>query len=197
MDNFREALNSNGYPQSFVDYVMTNENRSKRKSKITKGDVFFKFPFINDKINGKLNGIFRSAGLPVRTYSKSKTLRSILQRKREYFPCKLENCTINDPKLLCFTKNCVYECVCEGCGENYIGSTIRPLHIRVREHLSDENSSVFKHRQQCKANFQFRVELVENDVINLRLKEALLIKKNQPPINSRVELNDLTSFISF
>ena len=195
---FYEILNSNGYPKCFIN-DLTNKKKLKKKPMKSRDEsrVFFKFPFINEKVNSMVNGIFRSAELPVRTYSKSITLRSLLRRRRhEPQPCNLEHCKIKDSNL-CFRKNCVYECICKKCGKSYIGSTIRPLHIRVREHLRDENSSVFKHHQICKAEFQVRIELIDNDVINLRLKEALLIRRKQPPMNNRVELSDLTAFINF
>ena len=51
-------------------------------------------------------------------YCESTTLRSMFRRKREYQPCKLENSRIDDPKL-CYTRNCIYECICKDCGHKF------------------------------------------------------------------------------
>ena len=75
--------------------------------------------------------------------------------------------------------------------KHYIGSTIRPLHIRIKEHLTTRASSFHKHLIKCKNNndFSIRIEAIIRNVGNLRIKEALLLAKLHTQINSRLELN--------
>ena len=80
----------------------------------------------------------------------------------------------------------------------YIGSTIRALHHRIKEHLTISSSSVFKHLQLCKNNTNsISIEIIGSDPddANLRLREAMLIKKWHPSLNSREELNELRDFL--
>ena len=79
----------------------------------------------------------------------------------------------------------------------YIGSTIRPLHIRIKEHHSTPASSFHKHLTECKNNdnnFSTKIEAIVRNVVYLRIKEALLIGKLHPQINSWLGLN--TEFIT-
>jgi hypothetical protein len=54
------------------------------------------------------------------------------------------NCTLNE-LTLCLKKNVVYEVECNRCHGTYFGSTIRPLHQRIKEHLQQTSSAVFQH----------------------------------------------------
>ena len=73
------------------------------------------------------------------------------------------------------------------CHNFYIGCTIRPLNIRIKEHLDIPASSFHKHLVKCKNNynnFSIEIEAIVLNVANLRIKEALLILKLHPQINS-------------
>ena len=73
----------------------------------------------------------------------------------------------------------------------YIGSKIRPLHIRIKEHLNTLVSSFHKHLSKCKNNdnFSIKIEAIIGNVGNLGIEEALFTAKLHPQINSRLELN--------
>ena len=135
-----------------------------------------------------------SRTLTVRLYRKSFTLRNALQKR----PPTTEVCRMNDCQLkseLCFIKNCVYKLSCNNCQDAYIGSTIRPFHARFREHLTRAVSSVFQHRSSCHGDFTPSIISKENDPVKLRFKEALLIQKYNPTINSRAEREELQHLI--
>ena len=102
----------------------------------------------------------------------------------------MNNFTVNNPEI-CHRNKCVYQLECQNCQAKYIGCTIRPLHQRIKEHLKNEISSVFKHKQSCKADFNPTIITTDNDVTTLHYKEALLIKTIKPTINAREELNGL------
>lgn len=70
---------------------------------------------------------------------------------------------------------------------------------RILEHRKCPTSSVFQHLTACRnlVNTQWKVTIIarDNDTINLRLKEAILIRELFPAINNREELCDLQRFI--
>ena len=90
-------------------------------------------------------------------------------------------------------KNLHYRLVCLKCHNLYIGSTIRHLHIIIKEHFNARASSFHRHLIKYKnndRNFFIKIEaIVRNVVRNIRVKEALLITKLHPQINRRLELN--------
>ena len=79
------------------------------------------------------------------------------------------------------------------------GSTIRFLHDRIKEHLSQLASSVFKHLNNCQNNVKDAINMTiiakDTDPVNLRLKEAVYIKKEKPQLNSREERNEVTDLL--
>ena len=72
----------------------------------------------------------------------------------------------------------MYQLTCNSCDQQYIGSTTRFIHDRVKEHLNNENSSVKKHIYSCQnkrlSGIEVKIILSENDSTNLRLYEAFL-----------------------
>jgi hypothetical protein len=44
----------------------------------------------------------------------------------------------------------VYKITCQFCHKHYIGSTIRVLHDRLREHTRDDKYAVYRHIQECR-----------------------------------------------
>ena len=61
------------------------------------------------------------------------------------------NCPIGDPNI-CQKTYTIYCLICLKCHNFYIESTIRPLHIRIKEHLNTHASSFYKHLIKCKNN---------------------------------------------
>ena len=87
---------------------------------------------------------------------------------------------------------------CEGCGDFYIGSTIRALHSRVKEHLAGGNSAVGEHLRQCHgAGFRTRILARDNDPKDLRIKEGILIADLKPSLNRREEESAVLSLIQY
>ena len=73
----------------------------------------------------------------------------------------------------------VYQLTCSSCDQQYIGSTTRFIHDRVKEHLNNKNSSVKKHIYSCKnkdyKGIEVKIIMSENDPANLRLYGAFYI----------------------
>ena len=75
----------------------------------------------------------------------------------------------------------------------YVGSTIRNLHDRVKEHMNGTTSSVYKHFLLCENTAKTLLLHIigrNNDEINLRLREAFLIRQMQPTISSSKECSE-------
>ena len=159
---------------------------------------YLKVPFINEELNWKIKSIFRSEGIPVRLYHSNHSFRSILSKGCRPRECNSVSCPFKLSRL-CHADHVVYEAKCNTCSQRYIGSTIRPLHSRMAEHIRSTNSSIYKHLQQCIDMNRQRIEdkltlkvlVKEKDAINLRIKEAILLRQNQPEMNSREELKEL------
>ena len=171
-------------------------NKKKKKRNPNNDNVFnFKIPFISNNINRKITNAFKSEGINVRLCHQSYTLRNALKQP-DALPtmCKLLNCPISNPKL-CYQRKVVYQLKCQHCNNIYIGSTIRDLHIRIKEHYTTRTSSVFQHKQTCNSNFTTSVVNRDSDPANLRLKEGLMIRKLSPSINSRAESEEISIFL--
>ena len=83
-----------------------------------------------------------------------------------------------------------FQSSCDG-NMSYIGKTKRHLTIRSAEHLS-QRPAIFDHLKECKtckASASLKsftvLHTAQND-IELRIKEALYIKKQQPPLNRQL-----------
>ena len=98
-----------------------------------------------------------------------------------------------------FLRNAVYQLSCNNCGQQYIGSTTRFIHDRVREHVNNENSSVKKHIHSCQnkddKGTEVKLIMSEHDPANLRLYEAFHIRKYKPTLNSREECTEFADLL--
>ena len=152
-----------------------------------------KFPFMSDKINNVITSAFRKRGLNIVLAQRSHTLRNELRPPNNYSRiCNKNNCPVEDGKT-CYRNKVVYQIVCLKCQSLYIGSTKRYLHTRIKEHLSDQNSSLSKHLYNCgnSRSKYIRITIKHQcqNVIDMQIAESLYIKKLKPKINSRDELN--------
>ena len=87
----------------------------------------------------------------------------------------------------------VYEITCELCKATYIGSTVRVLYERAKEHLASAKnktkaSAMGKHCKTChkKSKPKMRFWIVcttERDELRLRIEEAQVIRTMKPAIN--------------
>ena len=159
-------------------------------------------PYISDRIDNLISKLFKKEGIPVRITHESTTLRQVLNTRRSnpLTSCRRAEC-ITSNKNLSFAKNCIYRIECTTCHLVYIGSTIRNLHDRVKEHATRPASSIYKHfaahHKIDNINDSITVTIItkERDPVNLRLKEAYYIRKLRPEINSREERSEVTELL--
>ena len=193
MKEFKETMKMNGYPDNFQRPRRRQNRNQANNTRQAQDYMYFEFPYINDKIDKQIQKIFKETDLQVRLYRRSYTLRNALRPQRKTEACTIKDCPLKNN--LCHSKNCVYQITCTKCHELYIGSTIRPFHTRLKEHLTSPVSSVFTHHQTCKADFTYKIIAKDNDAVRLRFKEAMLIHKHAAGINSRAEREELQSLI--
>ena len=109
-----------------------------------------------------------------------------------------DKCPISNTRL-CLRRNAVYQLTCNSCDQQYIGSTTRVIHDRVREHLNNENSSVKKHiyswQNKEYKGIDVKIIMSQNDPANLPLYETFHIRKCKPTLNSREECTELADLL--
>lgn len=180
-------LTANGYPGSLVKKWMRTVCRHPHSIRNNTDQVFYlSTPFINDGINRMIKKAVAPLGLNIRLVHKSNRLQSWLKtHQRNINKCSLANCKLKNNE--CNRRMVVYECICD-CGANYIGSTIRALHIRIKEHHATQTSAIFGHKLVCQGNWKTKVIANGSDQTDLRLKEAILIDQLHPKLNRKEEV---------
>ena len=189
VDTFMTQLSTRGYnnPRKFL----APKHRKKPTPSIQ--HCYFEFPYVNEAIHQSVKRVFRAANLPVRVYSRNKSLRSHLNNRKNNQECSMKNCPLDSP--LCLKKNCVYSMTCTLCQAEYVGSTKRTLHQRVKEHFNSPASSVYQHRNKCHTDFKVGIVTIDSATSRLRLKEAITIRERRPNINSKSESEELLHLI--
>ena len=145
---------------------------------------YLKIPYISELLNHRITNIFwkKKKNIPVRIAHRSYTLpiRQALSHTSKERKCTGDKCPISNTGL-CLRRNAVYQLTCNSCDQQYIRSTTRFIHDRVREHLNNENSSVKKHIYSCQnidcKGIDVKVIMSENDPANLRLYKEFYITK--------------------
>jgi hypothetical protein len=116
--------------------------------------------------------------------------------------CKL--CTMLSPKANCNTARCVYQYTCKICKAVYIGHTINAIKIRHRAHSCQFNktstivrSALSAHFAHAHSHVPFSIDgydlsiiKIVNDIVNLKIAEALCIESLKPSLNRKWERAD-------
>jgi hypothetical protein len=187
---FKSRLSANGYPTCLINkWLRPNSTTRYPNTKSNNPDdkVFYlSTPYINDGVDRMIKKAVVPLGLNIRLVHKSKRLQSWL-KPHNNLPkkCSLANCKLKNKD--CNRQMVVYECCCE-CGANYIGSTFRPLHVRIKEHHSIQSSAIFSHKMLCQGIWNTKVIAFGSDHTDLRIKEAILIDQNRPLLNRKEEV---------
>ena len=182
---FQQRLERNGFSE-IQRTRNKRDGRGKSYSCFNDTPLFFSVPFVSDALNGRLRRMFLKAGVKVVIAHKGRSLRNILQKTIPQRKCSIPNCTT--PKHLCHRSNVVYQLTCRGCNAKYIGMTRRHLHTKIREHLTIRTSPIYNHRDKCQPQRDICVLSTARDVVDLQLKEAMLIQSQQPTLNNRDEI---------
>lgn len=146
---------------------------------------WLKFPFVSERVDRQLKKAINRSGFKIGIQRRSKTLKGSLSNPQTV-QCR-RDCGI----IACEKQNTVYMFKCE-CGAEYCGSSKRSLHKRAEEHLTGSRgpTAVTEHRAHCpQADIgQFHIEDRGRDVVDTRLKEAIIIARKRPILNRADEL---------
>ena len=195
LEKFSSLLTENGYSCNDITKSKCLAEKKKRKTNNNKKFYYFQMPFISDAFNNKIKRIFNKENINVRFSHQSITLRKFLNNNKTNKSCHLNNCPVKDAHK-CLKRNIVYKIQYTKCHKFYIGSTIRHLHIRVREHLTQSTSSVYKHLLSCQSELQKHSVYTtilghHHENINLRFLEHILIKQYRPNLNLQTDFHFL------
>ncbi|EYC24969.1 hypothetical protein Y032_0012g1613 [Ancylostoma ceylanicum] len=117
-------------------------------------------------------------------------------------------CTTSDCVVCPFGRegHCMRSCViyvikCRECGDEYVGETVRPLCVRVKEHLEGKSSSRLStplgRRAQAHNGVDFEVQVTilagESEISARKTLEAFWIHSKNPKMNRREECPTITS----
>ena len=191
LKEFKRILRLNGYNNKFIDNNMRTQ-RTRQQSENNRPTFYLSLPFISDAVDRKIKRVFRNENINIRIYRKPRTLRQALGKQRPQQACNMRNCPLRSN--ICLRKMVVYEIKCS-CGASYIGSTVRHLHTRMKEHYSTPTSAIFKHRLSCQGSLETSILWNAKDAVDLRLKEAIRISLSKPRLNDREEGKDICSLI--
>uniref|UniRef100_A0A7I4Y8Y3 Reverse transcriptase domain-containing protein n=1 Tax=Haemonchus contortus TaxID=6289 RepID=A0A7I4Y8Y3_HAECO len=171
------------------------------------GKIPFVLPFISDEVSATIRKCLKRSGLEnVVTIVNVPplNLKKRLVRNRLYDRlCTTSNCVVCTAGREgdCNMSGVVYKITCRDCGDEYIGETARPLHVRVKEHIDgmkrlNESTALGSHRIQ-KHNggvFEVTVEVVaqESQLCACKTLEAFWIQVTDPKMNRREECLAIT-----
>ena len=165
-EKFNNILRLNGYPDNIIHSTDNHINRRSQNRRNSRDKFFLRLPFVSDLVDKQVKSIFHREGIiPIDIVRRSRTLRNFLHSTTLTSQCHLVDCPIRDPSK-CFRSCVVYKIICSSCHASYIGSTIRHLHVRIREHIKDQHSSVFQHIRSCSNNISVEILAKDHDEAN-------------------------------
>jgi hypothetical protein len=193
---FIEKLKKNGHQQ--IPFLELNENSHSHTHTNNTSIFYLSIPFIDDQTNRMIRKSIRGLGYEVRLSHRNTRLCDIVNNRISRPPtrnnkCNLTGCKINNNN--CFKSMIIYELICNKCMKNYIGSTKKFFHTRVKEHFSQRFSNVFKHNASCKGAWTFKVIQTFKSLQSLRWGEEIVIRQLKPTLNTKEDSMSLQSLL--
>ena len=145
---FNDILRQNRYPENSTDQTKRPQSLRRDSQPTNTEWSYLKLPYISERLNHGIPNIFRKENIPIRSAHRSHTLRRALSHNSTERTCTMDKSPISNTKLR-LLRNAIYQITCNNCNEQYIGSTTRFIHNRIRGHLNNQNSSVKKHISSC------------------------------------------------
>ena len=195
MGKLKDIFKKNGYPNGIFDRCLNkflerkfNEKRGEKVEDENEYVVLVApyFGHVSDNLKKKMCKIGKDLNVKTRVVFKSFKIG-------QYF--SLKDVTPKEIKA-----NVIYKFT-GSCDKSitYIGKTIRHLAIRSKEHL-ENNSAIFDHIKTCQ-NCQnsdienFQILSTGNSDKDIRIKEALLIKRHKPCLNNQLTHKGMSYFL--
>ncbi|XGW34489.1 hypothetical protein V3C99_018419 [Haemonchus contortus] len=167
----------------------------------------FVLPFISDEVSGAVRKCLKRSGLENAVSIVNAppfNLKKRLVRNRLYDRlCTTSNCVVCPASRECdgTMSGVVYKITCRDCGNEYIGETARPLHVRIKEHIDGTkrlkgSTALGTHRIQKQNGgvFEVTVEVLaqESQPCARKTLEAFWIQVTNPKMNRREECLAIT-----
>ena len=149
LNTFDDILRLNGYPENSIEQIKRPQNPHRNPQSGNTERSYLKIPYIYEGHSHRITNIFRKENIPVRIAHKCYTLRKALYHT--YTKWARDKCPISNTGL-CLRRNIVYQLRCNSCHQQYIDSTTRFTHDRVKEHLNNENSRLLAVPQEGHAS---------------------------------------------
>ncbi|EYC19331.1 hypothetical protein Y032_0024g1025 [Ancylostoma ceylanicum] len=168
-------------------------------------------PYVGDRPARAVNQVVKQSGLPIRlVFRPPPTLKQLLTSTSLYEDkCPEASCQYCINGKICQLRGTVYLIRCSGCGEKYVGETMRPLRKRLDEHRrallnpsSYPSESFSRHRTLRHTHEQaptFTVIVLHRHLtqtLERKVMEAMEIRRHNPEINSKEELREVLGLIS-
>ena len=196
--NLTKVLGRNCFPMLLINKVLKNylhKQYTKNNNTESANDIdlrYFKLPYI-----GK-----HSIVLKQRIKDVMKKFCKNIDARLVFTTSKIKDSFSAKDKFNSFDhiSKVIYKFVCASCADSYIGETERHLSKRIKEHCSDKNSHVFKHlnaSEACKNAYNNNCFFVLDHADTkhqLRIKEGMYIKWEQPVLNKQLYFYDTSIF---
>jgi hypothetical protein len=145
-----ELFTNNGYPRHMIKAIIRSTIQNTNRPTTEEHEhIYIKIPFIDEEFKRRALGVVRRSGVPnIRIhFENGKPLSKVFAppRSKPLCPKGCETCTLTDKPNRCLYKNVVYQITCTICGIVYIGETSRTIGTRVKEHLTMNKQTVYKH----------------------------------------------------
>ena len=187
-------FHNNGFPSNlffkFVKQFLDKKYENKPKTLMAqKMPVYVSFPYygyISEKVRSELKDIIcrRFPQVNFKPVFRNDFMIGSLFKHKERLPTSV-------------CSSLVYDYKCLLCNKQYIGSTVRQLQCRISEHMgvsvrtglpmtNNPNSAIYKHRYDTGHQIEkdhFKVKKSCHNKYDVRLLEALYIKKERPELN--------------
>jgi len=138
---------ANGYPIGIVNQAFQTLTDSIQRQQTSNDILFIKLLYVSDHFCTLVRRLIRRANLPFKirvSFIQPPNLANLLKPSIN-LSCG-SNCICSNSNI-CNTKNCVYIIKCLKCNNEYCGETSRTIRSRIKDHLSQSHSNVYKHFQ--------------------------------------------------
>ena len=186
--HIKTVMASNGYPKQFVEKVIQKQVKKKRNADTGEKNTdneqrsmqTASIPFV-DGLSQTIRRIARSADIRCTFFSPNSTQQLY---------------SVKDRLPIDHSTHVVYAIKCGTCDEEYVGETLRALHVRCREHRDairldhPEKSAVAEHVLDCKNDQPHEIKWSEVTVLDhathtreRKIRESFQIEKRNPSLN--------------
>ena len=206
----KSVMGKNGYPSLLVDRcikLFLDKVSTPKQIVLTvkKRELIICLPFLGRESLRIRGNLLKLAKTYFPASCKLNIIFSSNNRLRNYFQFK-DKIPMNCRSLI------LYKFLCNKCNLVYYGKTFRHFKVRAFEHLgkslktgkaftfnpnNNNNTAVLNHIQKCKCNASiddFKIIGSANTDYHLRIKESLVIQRDDPVLNKTVQSIPLELF---